>query len=165
MKNIEELYRAIEIHMKRVNDSPQLTAISIPSTLPKTFLERFRRYGYKKEDGKHSTHVYKKTGYFHIAPDAEKTKIIYDAIKAIGYQPKQMLELVGVPSPPANKSQDKAPSGSGAVKGDSKGAATTKATTGDPSTAIINAASGVKRKKKGHCKVVDCPKYRQGKLD
>ena len=67
MKHIEELYRAIGIHMNRVKDSAQLRAISIPSTLPKTFLERFRRYGYKKEDsGKHSPHVYKKTGYFHI---------------------------------------------------------------------------------------------------
>ena len=158
MKHIEELYRAIEIHMNRVKDSAQLRAISIPSTLPKTFLERFRRYGYKKEDGgKHSPHFYKKTGYFHIAPDAEKTKIIYDAIKAIGYQPKQILELIDVPSSPANKSQDKAPSGSGAVKGDSKGAATTKA-----AIAIMHVASGIKRPK-GRCAVVDCPKYRQGK--
>ena len=105
MDNIVELYRAIDCRAKNVKD-PKLRAINLPSTLPKTFFERFRRYGYKNENNsKNSPHVYKKTGYLHITPDAGKTQTIYDAIRAIGYKPKQRLELIDVASTLSKKNR------------------------------------------------------------
>jgi len=93
LHRIAELYDALG---KAETKRSQGGKYNIPSTNPKTFMERFRRYGYHSTEfrpKKGTARKFVKKRFFDVTPDADKTMAVYQAIRKIGYKPNHKLDL------------------------------------------------------------------------